>query len=256
MRKPTHIIQLVSIFVLATLLLSACDISSSDTGGNSSGGGGSIVSGAAGGLPDMPDKPEPKVGTYHGCPPEGDGGDPALNRLKNRVDEGDYVPVDFSAILNLTWPATAERRDRDRWSEEDTAAIAQYESIPVAVEGYLYGGKESGPESTNCHGSENDYVDWHVWFTETPGEDRTRSLVVEPTPRVRVPRHPNWSLKQIKAIAGDQLRVRLSGWTFFDPEHPDQIGKTRGTIWEIHPVMNIEVKQDGQWIPLDDWTGN
>jgi hypothetical protein len=36
-----------------------------------------------------------------------------------------------------------------------------------------------------------------------------------------------------------------------DPEHPDQVGKTRGTIWEIHPVMKIEVEQDGKWVMLD-----
>ena len=36
-----------------------------------------------------------------------------------------------------------------------------------------------------------------------------------------------------------------------DPEHPDQIGKTRGTIWEIHPITKIEVEQNGGWVTLD-----
>ena len=36
-----------------------------------------------------------------------------------------------------------------------------------------------------------------------------------------------------------------------DPEHPDQVGKTRGTIWEIHPIMFIEVEQQGKWVSLD-----
>jgi hypothetical protein len=39
-----------------------------------------------------------------------------------------------------------------------------------------------------------------------------------------------------------------------DPEHPDQIGKTRGTIWEIHPIMQIETRSGGTWKPLDDGT--
>ena len=29
------------------------------------------------------------------------------------------------------------------------------------------------------------------------------------------------------------------------------MGKTRGTIWEIHPVTKIEVYQGGRWIDLD-----
>ena len=131
--------------------------------------------------------------------------------------------------------------------------LGKLEGIPVVVEGYLYGGKESGPESTNCHGSDSENVDWHVWFTETAGEDRTRSIVVEPTPRTRVNHH--WTLKQITQIAQDQLKVRISGWLFFDPEHPDQIGQTRGTLWEIHPVMQFEVEQNGRWMALDDWPG-
>ena len=43
----------------------------------------------------------------------------------------------------------------------------------------------------------------------------------------------------------EKLPVRISGWTMLDPEHPDQVGKTRGTIWEIHPVMRLDVMQAG-----------
>ncbi len=243
-RRP--LAWLLICLTLASLFLSACDLLLETPTPPTS-------SGTPGPLPDMPQKPEPRVETFNGCPPEGDGGDPALNRLKNRVDGGNYVPVLFSAIMDLTWPKAIERRDRANWSAGDAAEIAQYEGIPVAVEGYLYGGRESEAESTNCHGSDNDNVDWHVWFTETAGEDRTRSIVVEPTPRSRANHH--WTLKQIKQIADNQLKVRISGWVFFDPEHPDQVGKTRGTIWEIHPVMQLEVEQNGQWIALDDWSG-
>jgi hypothetical protein len=38
-----------------------------------------------------------------------------------------------------------------------------------------------------------------------------------------------------------------------DPEHPDQVGKVLASLWEIHPVMQIEVhNSNGQWITLDD----
>ena len=52
-------------------------------------------------------------------------------------------------------------------------------------------------------------------------------------------------------LLDNHVQVRISGWLFFDPEHPDQLGVTRATLWEIHPVMQIDVNQNGRWIPLD-----
>src|SRR6266542_4167779 len=202
------------------------------------------------GLPDMPNKPEPQSSTFQGCPPQGDGGDAELNMLKNRIDEGNYIPVMFDAILNLTWPKTTERRDMDTWSAEDAAMIAKYEGIPVVVEGYLVRAKQSGAESANCHATAANMTDWHVWLTKTAGEDRTHSIVIETTPRIRAMH--KWTLAMMREIATNHVPVRISGWLFFDPEHPDQILKTRGTIWEIHPIMQIEVQQNSQWVPLDD----
>jgi hypothetical protein len=205
---------------------------------------------APGVLPEMSQKPQPQeLASFKGCPPEGDGGDPALNRLKNRVDEGNYVPVQFDAVANLPWPKGVERRDRDRWSPQDTAAVARYEGIPISIEGYLVDTREAGPESCNCHGADAEFLDWHVWLVKSPGDDRSRSIVTETTPRVR-PNHPGWTIPALDRIAQSKPRVRISGWLMFDPEHPDQVGKTRGTIWEIHPIMKIEVEQGGVWTPL------
>jgi hypothetical protein len=36
-----------------------------------------------------------------------------------------------------------------------------------------------------------------------------------------------------------------------DQEHPDQVGRTRGTLWEIHPIMKIEVNRNGGWTTLN-----
>jgi len=46
--------------------------------------------------------------------------------------------------------------------------------------------------------------------------------------------------------------VRVSGWLLLDQEHPDQVGRTRGTIWEVHPIMRFEVQRGGRWVALDD----
>jgi hypothetical protein len=115
-------------------------------------------------------------------------------------------------------------------------------------------------------------VDWHIWLTKIQGAKEKyqgQAIVIEATPRVRARR--GWTdetLKQLKDIVNRQTKVRISGWLFFDPEHPGNVyptpsapsqpevlptdisGKTRKTLWEIHPIMQIEVWQDG-WITLD-----
>jgi hypothetical protein len=202
----------------------------------------------------MPVKPVPQGSTFNGCPPEGKGGDPALNTLKNRIDQGAYVPVLFSAVEQLPWPKTIERRDRANWSASDKAAVARYEGIPIAVEGYLFGAKEQERESTNCGSDDHAMHDFHIWQTQSPGQDRTHSIVVEATPRLRA-QHPGWTIKMLEQVAKDRQEVRISGWLMLDPEHPDQVNKTRGTLWEIHPIMQIEVEQQGKWVTLDSLAG-
>lgn len=40
----------------------------------------------------------------------------------------------------------------------------------------------------------------------------------------------------------------------YDQEHVSSVGKTRGTVWEIHPIHEIEFRDDAkQWKPLDQW---
>lgn len=214
---------------------------------------GTIIPVQPGGLPDMPQKPQPVETTFQGCPPGGDGGDMELNKLKNRVDEGAYVPVTFDSIVKLAWPPATERRNMQNWSAADRAFVEKYNGIPVSVEGYLADIKKQGPESTNCHGADDDMRDWHIWLTQNQHQDRSGSIVVEATPRIR-PKHPGWQLDTLRQIVNQQQRVRISGWLMLDPEHPDQVDKTRGTIWEIHPIMKIEVEQNGRWVSLDSYS--
>ncbi|HEX2865871.1 MAG TPA: hypothetical protein VHO03_02455 [Ignavibacteriales bacterium] len=202
-------------------------------------------------LPEMKDKPQPRYASFKGCPPEGDGGDPELNRNKNRIDEGSYIPVEFDAVLDLDWPPEVERRDHKNWPNKAKSQVEKYEGIPIAVEGYLFSAKQSGPESCNCHGADKEFRDYHVWLIKSEGEDRTKSIVTEVTPALRA-NHPNWDLRNLNKIARQGQKVRISGWLMLDPEHPDQVGKTRGTIWEIHPIMKIEVNENGKWVNLDD----
>lgn len=196
-------------------------------------------------------KPKLVAQNFQGCPPSGSGGDPVLNTLKNRVDEGRWQPVSLASLLALTWPKSIEYDPRSRWSEEDAREIARHEGTPVQVEGYLDRAKKMSPETTNCRSVEQ--VDFHIWMVDDTTKGREESLVIETTPRVMF-HHPQWTLRRLQQIASTGQRVRISGWLMMDPEHPDQIGKTRGSIWEIHPVMQIETLEEGTWTPLDNGT--
>ncbi len=87
-------------------------------------------------------KPKPVTDYFEGCPPSGDGGDPVLNTLKNRIDEGVWASTTISALLALTWPEAIENQPRSKWSATDKEAVALYEGSPVQVEGYLVEAKK------------------------------------------------------------------------------------------------------------------
>jgi hypothetical protein len=193
--------------------------------------------------------PAPVSPGFEGCPPVGDGGDRELNYLKNRVDSGAWKSTPFETVLQSPWPSRVTRRARAEWSASDSVAVSKREGLPVTVEGFFAGAKQEGPEATNCHGADRTFRDWHLWLTPQPGKDRRHAIVVETTPAVRA-MHPEWSLTTIHQLVRDSTPVRVSGWLLLDQEHPEQLGKTRGTLWEIHPVLRIEVKREGRWTPL------
>jgi hypothetical protein len=213
--------------------------------------GNDVASNPGGGIPELVTKPPVPRTTYQGCPAQGDGGDPELNRLKNRVDTGEWRRASVAAVLALTWPKNIEYKRHSSWTAADRAAVARYEGLPLQLEGYLAGAKTQGPESCNCHAV--DYVDFHLWLVDSPNKPRSQSVVVEVTPRMRA-QHPGWTIDRLRTLMTSQTRIRVSGWLLMDQEHPDQIGKTRGSIWELHPILEIEVAQIGGWAPLDNAT--
>jgi hypothetical protein len=192
---------------------------------------------------------------YASCGIDGDGGDVTLNRLKNRIE----IPF---AYQELTVPQFMREHEsdletpkrRDKFSAEQRKYIEPREQQSVSLVGFLLGAKRGGIESSNCH--EPDLKDFHVWIgPEKPGsadeakEMREDAVVVEPTPYFQN-KHPTWTLKALQQLAKSGSKVRISGWVMYDPEHPDEIGKTRATLWEIHPVHKIEVWTGGQWREL------
>ncbi len=72
--------------------------------------------------------PKPKTITFQGCPPGGDGGDHALNTLKNRTDNGKngaFQDVSFDTLVNLSYPQDIGRTQRANWSQSDVDAVDQ-----------------------------------------------------------------------------------------------------------------------------------
>lgn len=236
---------------------------------HTSGGGGTGAASVTG-FPNV-DKPQPQWNPNWQCPPEGDGnetnpsgGDPQLNKLKNRVDDGSFQAVDFNVISGLPIPAGTHQH-RIKWSTSAKNTVANFEGTPISIEGFLavvnnakpgqpannQGAREEGPESCNCHNDTSTFHDFHVWLLPPPGDvSRTNAIVVEITPPVRAKRQ-NWNLAKLTQIAQNKQKVRISGWLLFDQEHPEQIGKTRATLWEIHPIIKIEVESNGAFTTLN-----
>jgi hypothetical protein len=196
-------------------------------------------------------RPTPVEEVFNGCPGQGTGPDPQLNLLKNRVDEGVWQPSSVAAFLQLGWPRGVAGKRMSSWAPGDHAQVDANNGSPVVVEGYLLEARLQEAESTNCDKGDAADRDVHGWLVAEPTDERaTRSVIVEFTPRIRA-RHPTWTVEALDAVVRQKTRVRISGWTMLDPDHAEEVGKSRGTLWEIHPVMKIETAQaDGGWKEL------
>lgn len=192
------------------------------------------------------------------CPPIGDGGDTTLNKLKNRKEiPGSFIEKPVQAFLTTMPIVNAHHKFMDKFSKVDRAKIDSVDRLGLALEGFIVAAKQSEPEACNCHMATK--RDFHVWIApEQPPEGdkdsakaiRARSVIVEPTPYWQGLHKDTWRIRILSRLAKDRTKVRISGWAMYDPEHPGELGKTRGTLWEIHPVTKIEVWNGGVWREL------
>lgn len=217
------------------------------------GGGGSTTTGLAP-VSDIAALPKPTLVEANSttCVNVGSGTaklDSATNLLKNRISDGSYTAVSFEAMLGLPWQGMKTKRWE--WTPDDFTRTRDYEGAAVSVTGYLVAVEPKTGEACNCELSTPDWVDWHIWLVETKAEatnkQKAKAIVVETTPRVRAEFPGRFDLTQVRAWVNDGQKVTVSGWLMLDPDHPsDATGTTkkkasRGTIWEVHPVMKIEV---------------
>lgn len=148
------------------------------------------------------EKPAPNETQFDGgdgtCGPSGDGGDTTTNLRKNRTDvPATYHETTWKAIQTLPYPNAG--RSLADWTPDQFAIIQPYEGDPVSVVGYLVAIKvedRGSGESTNCHFTNPEEVDWHMPLVEQPGQAEATAIVVETTPRVRR-QHPKWTVTNI-----------------------------------------------------------
>lgn len=73
---------------------------------------------------------------------------------------------------------------------------------------------------------------------------------MEITPRVRI-RYPNWTAERLALLKESHDRIRVSGWLMLDQMHPERVGGNRATLWEVHPILRIDVRREERWVALD-----
>lgn len=187
---------------------------------------------------------------FHGIPPEGVGGDPLLNKLKNRWSAPiEIKTMTISQIIDLPHGELSKQgaKDRIRWSSAAATEASTEESLGVQTEGYLAKVRESGSETAN--GRNDIYHDFHLWITESPGKNKNTGIIVEAIPFWKE-HFSGWQLHAFEKLANANAKVRVTGWVFWDQEHGSEVGKSRGSLWEIHPVTKFEVFSGGQWQEL------
>lgn len=152
------------------------------------------------------------------------------------------TPLSFYEFMR--WPLMDLKRDgrmRENWPASDLDYVKTEENQSFRVEGYLI---EWAPEK-----KEND-GDYHVWIGGQRTVDKSACFIAEITPFF-LKSHPAWRIGVLNSLAKDNARVRVTGWLMWDEDHPEEVGKTRATQWEIHPVTNFEIYSEGSWVMLD-----
>lgn len=198
--------------------------------------------------PNLP-RSTPSATTFQGCPPQGQGGDPALNTLVNRQDDtpsGGYRVTDLSTLLTVPSTPQVEGKDRSAWSSANAQRIALYEGAAIRTTGWVVAVRKGGPDAANCASDAN--RDWYLWIGTGAGDDPHTTLVVVVTPRIRQER-PGWTDYTMRRLVGQVVRV--SGWLVYDQEPVPFIANDRATAWELRPVMHLETLYQNQWLNLD-----
>lgn len=180
-------------------------------------------------------KKKPCVSAMADCPDAGCGGDPELNKLKNRTDKASETETwSVSDVVAL------DEDNPSHWtSGDDRGPLRDLgEGTAVTLEGYLIHAKTAEPEACNCRLSGDDSNDIHLNLAMHKADGQEESVVAEMSPRTR---SAEWRLAALQKLAKRKAFVRVKGWLLLDTQHLSGSGGARGTLWEVHPVTDCEV---------------
>lgn len=187
------------------------------------------------------------TGSFHDCPPQGNGGDPDHNVLKNRdKPPPSYEDRTVQAIIDHNPPLLRAqgKKARRNWTQPGLDLVTEWESKGARVEGYVIVVKPQGDESCNC-GSVTD-TDFHIALGRRQTNKEKECIVVEISPRL-IPVNPNWNEEKLSRLESRKAKIRVSGWLLWDANHPNHLGKFRASLWEVHPIHVFE------WLDGDVW---
>ncbi|MFI5278835.1 MAG: hypothetical protein ACHQ1E_16290, partial [Ktedonobacterales bacterium] len=149
----------------------------------------------------------PSVATFQGCPPAGQGGDPALNALYNRQDDnppGGYRVTDIATVMAVPTTPQVSGKDRSVWPSADAKRVALYEGAAIRTTGWVVAARKGGPSPANCNSDTN--RDWYLWIGAGAGDALDTTLMVVVTPRVQASR-PGWTDYTMRRLVGQVVRV-------------------------------------------------
>ncbi len=192
------------------------------------------------------------------CPPQGDGGDTTLNRLKNRTElPGSFIHMKVDGFIASTPVVKSRPKRMDLFPQDERGKLDSVDRLSITLEGYLVDAKQGESESSNCHAKTKRGLRFWVapeqppaWNTPAAKALLPRSVVAEASPYWQGEHADTWQMGFIGPMVKDHFKVRVSGWLLYNPEHPEQLGKTRGTLWEIHPVTKVEIWNGETWREL------
>ncbi len=200
--------------------------------------------------------PPKSKGPFDGCSVQGVGGDPDLNAQKNRsVEPGTVSKITVAQMRDLPTVPSSDGKDRSAWPDSLANKIEAQETKGVFFIGYVIHAKAEGKESSNCQLTAAKDHDVHVYVGDGPDDDATSSAIVEVTPRWRNT-NPTWNAPELQQLVMSGAQVRIAGFLLYDQDHWDMIRKgQRSTLWEIHPITNIEVQTKSGWMELSSYVG-
>lgn len=210
-------------------------------------------------VPASPGGAGPATARAAGCPEEAGRRDDPLVRLKTRaVAPERYEELTVETFLGRFAPRVSRvSRARSRASLPAAArqAIEANEARGVALVGHLVGATESAPGAGGCPDPAEPRVLLSVSGRPPGSRAEAKALAAEAVVAAVTPlweaRNAGWRPAALRRLAREGARVRVSGWPMYDPSHPAQVGRTRATLWEIHPVTRIEVWRRDRWEPVD-----